>query len=440
MSVSPSDASRTLWRLRAGADKRFRSGHPWVYSNELQESPKGLQPGAPVELQDAGGKFLARGYGNPHSLIAFRALSRDPAIEAPQSEERIGQALARAAAMRARLGFSQVSHRLCFGENDGIPGLVIDRYRLAASQVFAIQAHTAGADRMLAFLPGVLERLVASEKGPEASPWERTAIVIRNDLGVRKLEGLESEEPRLAREVPGLDLERAKIRVTAAAGPAGSGFELEADLLHGQKTGFFLDQSANIQLAVQRLGAMDPKQLPQRELRVLDLCCYAGQWSAQFAKLFRERGIRARFTAVDASASALELAKRNIEAQGGTCEPLKADVLEGLGPLPDRGFDIVICDPPALIKGRKDIPAGTHAYLQLNTQVFRLVAESGFVVSCSCSALLEEEELVRVLSKAAYRNRRFARWIGRGGQAPDHPVLAEFPEGRYLKCWIGYVD
>lgn len=426
-TVRVMSSKRIVWRLRAGADKRFRSGHPWVYSNELQESPKGTDPGAPVELQDAGGKFLARGYGNPHSLIAFRAVSRDPAVEDPLSEERLAELLNGAASMRESVGLGQVSHRLCFGENDGIPGLVIDRFWLASGQVFSVQAHTAGADRLLEKLPRILE---SAANGP-------FAIVIRNDLSVRKLEGLEPQEPRLARELAGVDLSRAKIRVPSASGAAGAWLEMEADLLQGQKTGFFLDQSANIQLAALRLRALKPRH--GRELRVLDLCCYAGQWSAQLAKLLKDQGVPAKFTAVDASAPALELARRNIEAQGGACETLKKDVLVDLGDLPDRSFDVVICDPPALIKGRKDIPAGTHAYLQLNTQVFRLAAPGAFVISCSCSSLLEEEELVRVLSKAAYRNKRVVRWVGRGGQAPDHPVLAEFPEGRYLKCWIGYV-
>jgi 23S rRNA (cytosine1962-C5)-methyltransferase len=118
---------------------------------------------------------------------------------------------------------------------------------------------------------------------------------------------------------------------------------------------------------------------------------------------------------------------------------MKADVLTGLDALKDQDYDLVVCDPPALIKGRKDIPTGTHAYLQLNTQVFRIVKRGGFVVSCSCSGLLEEESFLKVLSKAAYRNKVPVRWIARGSQAPDHPMRIEFPEGRYLKAWIGYV-
>ncbi len=414
----------TQWRLKKGADRRFRSGHPWVYSNELYESPKGLEPGAPVELVDAGGAFLARGYGNPSSLIAFRALSRDPLEQEPMSGAAIHQKLLKARSLREKLGLSACSHRLCFAEADGLPGLIIDRYKLAprspASQVFVVQAHTAGADRML---PAVLEAL-------QQLSTEKCAIIVSNDVAIRKLEGLQPEEPRVALEVPGQDLAHARIVVPSVAGT--DSVEFEVDLVGGQKTGFFLDQLSNIQLAASRLS-----RIARGKIRILDLCCYVGQWSAQLARFYKGQGLEVEVLAVDASSSALSFAKRNIEAQGARCEMLRGDVLKDLTRLEGESFDLVVCDPPALIKGRKDIPQGTHAYLQLNTQAFRLVKEGGAVVSCSCSALLDEDSFERTLSKAAQRNQVKAQWVGRGGQAPDHPVLLEFPEGRYLKAWIG---
>ncbi len=155
------------------------------------------------------------------------------------------------------------------------------------------------------------------------------------------------------------------------------------------------------------------------------------------AQAFKAAGLDVEVTAVDASEKALAFARRNVEAQGASCETLRADVLKDLGSLPAGSFDLVVSDPPALIKGRKDIGPGTHAYLQLNTQVFRLLRKGGGVVTCSCSGLLEEEEFAKAVSKGAARNGAEVRWIGRGMQAPDHPMLLEFPEGRYLKCWIG---
>jgi len=439
----PADKN-AVWKLKSGHDRRFRQGHPWVYSNELTESPKGVEPGTPVELRDATGKFLARGYGNPHSLIAFRAVSRDPSEEQPLSDEGLARRIGSAIRLRASLGLGPYSARWVFGEADGIPGLVIDRYRVKQGQVLAIQAHTAGVDAFLPRIEAILERAIR-ETGPEAGgDWAHTAIVIRNDLSVRKLEGITIEEPRLLRGAPGLDaasLKRIEIQVRPVGAALGAGagdfVPFAVDLFEGQKTGFFLDQAGNIELAAARLAGLRPGAGRSR-LRIIDLCCYVGQWSTQLGRFFQSRGIEVETLLVDASADALALAKANAEKNGVRCETLKADVLGGLDGLEGGAFDLVVCDPPALIKGRKDMPQGKHAYLQLNTQAFRLVRTEGAIVSCSCSALLEEEELLQTLSKAAFRNRRVVRWVGRGAPSPDHPMRAEFPEGRYLKAWVGF--
>jgi 23S rRNA (cytosine1962-C5)-methyltransferase len=421
----------TIWRLNRGLDRRFRAGHPWVYSNELKESPKGLAPGAPVELHDAGGKFLARGYGNPKSLISFRALTRSAENEDALSVAGVVRSLTQSGKLRSSLGMKEVSHRLCFGEADFLPGLVVDRYAIPAGQVFVVQAHTAGADRWVSSISQILEGYVNSEGG--TGDWNRTGIILRNDLSVRKLEGLEEEEPRVIKELSGVNFRDLQILVASAEG--GKPLSFQVDLLKGQKTGFFLDQAANIQLAILRL-----KHLFSKKVRILDLCCYVGQWGAQFARAFTDAGIQVEVVSFDASAQALELARKNALLQGASCESVRGDVLKDLDQFADQSFDIVISDPPALIKNRKDIPAGTHAYLQLATQVFRLVRTGGGVVCCSCSALLEEESFTQVLTKAAVRNQVQVQWIGRGAQSPDHPMLTEFPEGRYLKGWVGRVS
>jgi 23S rRNA (cytosine1962-C5)-methyltransferase len=418
---------RVIWRLKAGMDRRFRAGHPWVYSNELQGSPKGIQPGDPIELHDAGGKFLARGYGSPVSLIAFRALSRDPDFTEPASPAGLHRTLARAAHLRESLGLAYASHRLCFGEADGLPGLVVDRYRLSGgSDVLVAQAHTAGAERMLGALPESLATLL----GPA---WSKARLLVRNDLSVRKLEGLEVEERARALHGTEKGLEESELLIAPVRGSEPT--RMLADLASGQKTGFFLDQSANVRLAAERLAPA----LGTR-VRVLDLCCYVGQWSTQLTRHLKALSpqVRVEVTAFDSSARALELARQNISGAGADCKTTKGDVLEDLAAL-EPGYDVVICDPPALIKGRKDAPQGKHAYLQLNTQALRLVKPGGFIVTCSCSGLLEEEDFLSAIGKAARRNSADLRLIARGAQAPDHPMLPEFPEGRYLKCWIGAV-
>ena len=418
----------TVWRLKAKMDRRFRTGHPWVYSNELGASPKGLEPGAAVELCDASGKYLARGYGNPASLIAFRAMSRDPEEKEPLSLEGITRRVNEATALREGLGLSGVSHRLIFGEADRLPGLIVDRYAVRGAggnaQIFVVQAHTAGMDRAL---PWVIEALTV------LAP--RAGLLIRNDVGVRKLEGLDQASVRIVRDVSGVELKAAKVVV---AGAVGTSLEFNVDLHDGQKTGFFLDQAANVRHAVEifrQLRAGDGS----KTLRILDLCCYVGQWSTQLARAFKNAGVDVEVVGVDASEQALNFAAKNVTAQGARFQAMRGDVLKDLGALKDRSFDLVISDPPAFIKGRKDIPTGTHAYLQLNTQVFRLVRDGGAVVCCSCSSLFEEGVFVETLAKASRRNSRLTQWVARGGQAPDHPVLAEFPEGQYLKAWFGMV-
>jgi 23S rRNA (cytosine1962-C5)-methyltransferase len=424
-----STTERVIWRLKAGLDRRFRSGHPWAYSNELQASPKGIQPGQGIELHDAGGKFLARGYGSPVSLIAFRALTRDESVTDPASAQGIARTLARASSLREGLGLARFSHRLCFGEADRLPGLVVDRYRLESGRdVLVAQAHTAGAERMIGALPEALSVLLGREA------WAKATLIIRNDLPVRKLEGLAEEERATVLHGDASGLEQAEILVEPVRGETPVSFTV--DLKSGQKTGFFLDQSANTRLAA---SLLEPGQ--GQRVRILDLCCYVGQWSSQLARHFTQArpGRKVEVTAFDSSARALELARGNIEGAGASCETVRGDVLEELAGLKTGSYDIVVCDPPALIKGRKDIPQGKHAYLQLNTQAVRLTRPGGFLVSSSCSGLLEEEDFLSALGKAARRNGVDLRLIARGSQSPDHPMLPEFPEGRYLKCWIGSV-
>jgi 23S rRNA (cytosine1962-C5)-methyltransferase len=423
--------NQVIWYLRKGLDRRFRAGHPWVYSNELTESPKGIEPGTPVELRDSRGNFLARGYGNPQSLIAFRALSRDPAQTHPSSIEAITTTLISSGKLRSQLGLNEFSYRLCYGESDGIPGLVIDRYITEFGQVFVVQAHTAGADQICKDILKILEKYVSQSSGTYS--WSQTGVVLRNDISVRKLEGLVENEAKVLKELPKLKLQDSRIRVAPVLG--GAPIQFYVDLLEGQKTGFFLDQFSNIQLAAQRFQSISKKQI-----RILDLCSYVGQWGTQLSRVFREKGIQVEVVAVDASQTALDFARRNIEAEKAKCEILKADVLKNLTSLPAQSFDIVISDPPALIKSRKDIPVGKHAYLQLATQAFRIVQRGGGIVCCSCSALLEEEAFTEVLAKGMLRNQAQVRWVARGSQSPDHPTLMEFPEGRYLKGWIGLVE
>lgn len=426
----------TIWKLKKGLDRRFKSGHPWVYSNELQGSPKGVEPGSKVELQGPGGEFLAYGYGNPQSLIAFREITRAAEDADWDTPQKLTEKLKKQWQERVSLGLEASSFRWIYGEADFLPGLVIDRYRLRTAEVkggeevLVLQAHAAGADRLISKLIECLGVI-----RPQA------AIVVRNDLTHRKLEGLKATDTVIAKTFLGLNetqaielLKNAEIIVR----DTGDGLvAFRTDLFEGQKTGFFLDQIDNIRLTAQILKKAD---LP-KTVRILDLCCYVGQWSAQLTKFLREKGHSVEVTLVDASDKALAFAKKNVETERAqSVTVLKGNVLKDLGDLKSQSYDIVICDPPALITGRKDIPQGKHAYLKLNDEAIRLTAPRGFLVSCSCSQLLTDEDLVAAITKAAHRQNRVFRGITRGVQALDHPLRLEFTEGRYLKAWIGRVE
>ncbi|PIS10076.1 MAG: class I SAM-dependent rRNA methyltransferase [Bdellovibrio sp. CG10_big_fil_rev_8_21_14_0_10_47_8] len=424
----------TVWRLRTGADRRIRGGHPWTFSNELAESPKGHTPGAPVVLLDAKGGFLASGYGNPHSLIAFRALSFKSQEQEVCETEYLQRQLVKTWWQRHRLGFKS-SFRWCYGEGDFLPGLVIDRYLVHQNgqmgQVFAVQILTAGMSAILQEPTSFFENLVQEikEKNLSDFSWEQTAVVLRNDVQVRRLEGLEIEAPRVLKTIEGMNLSEIDIEIKNQV-------LMTTDLIEGQKTGFFLDQAHNISLLCDQLKTME---FPEGIVRVLDLCCYVGQWSTQITHVLQARGLKVEVTAVDVSDHALSFAAKNIERQGAVVNIRNLDVLKDLGSLPDRYFDVVIADPPAFIKAKKDVPTGRHAYLKLNTSAFKMVRKGGLVASCSCSGLFEEAEMIDVIRKAISRGENEARCIQHGGHSADHPVLLAFREGFYLKMFVHHV-
>jgi len=424
----------TVWRLRRGADRRIRGGHPWIFSNELSESPKGHTPGAPVVLLDEKGGFIAAGYGNPKSLIAFRALSFDSREAEPCTTEFLISRLAKTWWQRKSLGF-QASFRLCYGEGDFVPGLVIDRYLVhqngKTAQVLAVQILTAGISESIKNPTSFFEELIQTVNEREITNfnWENTAIVLRNDVQIRRLEGLEPQDATVIKDIPGFDLTNIDIEINNKV-------LMATDLIEGQKTGFFLDQAYNISLLCNQLEKMEFKT---DTVKILDLCCYVGQWSTQITRTLMARGLKVEVSAVDVSKKALEFAKSNIERQGAVVNVRELDVLKDLGSFPDRYFDVVIADPPAFIKAKKDVPTGRHAYLKLNTSAFKLVKKGGLVVSCSCSGLFEESEMKETLQKALRRGENEARCILHGGHSPDHPVLLAFSEGFYLKMFVHHV-
>lgn len=407
-----------IWRLKREAEKRFHGGHPWVYSNELMESPKGLPPGDEVLLKDAGGeKTLARGYGNPHSLIAFRALTRNPR-EAGESLEMVLETRLRTAwEWRVRHGLESASFRWAYAESDGVPGLILDRFLLeGGKQVIVAQPQTAGAERWIEALEALIPKIAG-----EAS------IVIRGDAGARTLEGIPARETKVIQGEGDLSSVFIQIRNTE---PKKPNLLFAADLLSGQKTGFFLDQTAHIQAAANLFQAG-----PRKRVRVLDLFSHAGQWGILLGKAFQDRGLQVEVVAMDSSQKALELAKAGFQKNGIQGSTIKADLLESFQGPPGGAFDLVICDPPALIPSKKDLANGVRAYRKVFGKAWSLVAPGGSMVASSCSYHMDRVLFRQALSRAigedphAFLELRGGNW--------DHPGILGFPEADYLKlAWV----
>jgi 23S rRNA (cytosine1962-C5)-methyltransferase len=397
---SAQSAARVL-RLKRGEERRLAAGHLWVFSNEVDAASTPLSafaPGAVAELRSHRDAFLGYVYVNPRALICARILSRDAAQ--PVGRELIERRLALALALRERLGDARYC-RWVFGESDLSPGLVLDRY----GELVVGQIATAGMEALKHDVAAAVRRVA----NPAGLFW-------KNDSAARDLEQL----PRCA--------EVAFGEVPAEVEVVESGLSFAAPLADGQKTGWFYDQSAN-RARFRRYVA--------RGARVLDVCCYAGAWAVTAL----HQGA-ARALCVDSSPLALEFAarnaRRNTRGNGGTLEVLHADAFDALKTLGAQGaqFDVVVLDPPAFIKRKKDIGPGQAAYRKLNQLALALLADEGLLVSCSCSYHLAADELLDAIQSAARHGGRFIQVLEAGGQSPDHPVHPAIPETRYLKAFF----
>jgi len=393
-------------RLRRGEERRLRAGHLWIFSNEIDTSQTPLtsfEPGQLVTVQDQRGQTLGTAYLNPSTLIAARLLSRqDEKIDVDWFAAKLRRALS----WRERL-YRSPHYRWVYGESDGLPGLVLDRF----GDVIVGQLTTAG----MSLQQGVIEEAVRRVLNPRVLLW-------KNDGGARALEGL----PEEVRAAWGDPPERVEVIESAAD---GGQLSFETELGEGQKTGWFYDQAFNRSQLARFMTA---------GARVLDVCCYAGGWAATAAA----RGA-SRIDCVDASAAALERAQANVarQARSGASAEFFAhrgdafDVLTQLAKTGER-YDVVVVDPPAFIKRRKDIPQGEAAYRKLNQLALRVLADEGLLISCSCSYHLAIEALQTAIQSAARHVDRAVQIVYQGMQSPDHPVHPAIPETRYLKSFF----
>ncbi|MFC1500408.1 class I SAM-dependent rRNA methyltransferase [Candidatus Zixiibacteriota bacterium] len=385
--------------IKKGHDRRVLKGHPWIFSNELAASPADRVPGELVRVHDSKGRFLGTGYVNPHSLIAVRMLRRsEGAIDEQYLAGRIDTALA----LRDRIYPGEDAVRLIYSESDGLPGLVVDRY----GDHLAVQVTTAGMELLL---PGILDHL-------EMRTGAR-CIVARNDIGIRKLEGLEECVEILRGEVdPALEV-------------SYEGLQLNVDLLGGQKTGLFLDQRDNQRTLLSWCSRGE----------VLDCYCYQGIWALQALRYGASQ-----VTGIDSSADALTRAAAHADANdlADRAEWVRDEVLEALKGFRAEGrtFDFVIVDPPAFVRSRKHLKAGLRGYLDLNRKALETVSPGGILVTCSCSQHVQPEAFLETVSHAAGLAGRHVRVLTALGQSRDHPPLLAAPETSYLKCLALHVE
>jgi 23S rRNA (cytosine1962-C5)-methyltransferase len=382
-------------RLRKNQDRRLRTGHPWVFSNEIEEYVGPVEDGDILDVLDQRGAFLGRGYVNRASLIAVRLLTRGrDEVDAAFFRKRFERALA------YREGFypGDTAMRVVNAEGDALPGLVVDRY----ADVLSVGIHTLGMDRRRELIREALEE-----------QFQPRSIVLRADSPIRELENLPLERRLWSGE------EGVTPEVVVG------GLRFVVDPLEGQKTGLFLDQRDNRKRLAGRVAGR----------RVLDVFSSTGGWAAAALGYGASEA-----TLVESSRPAMDLAERNLRLNGFLDRSRLVhgdafDFLRELGRGSER-FGAIVLDPPALVKKRNHLAKGLRTYQELNRLAMVLLEEGGWLFTSSCSHPVTQEDLRHVVSQAAREAKRPFRLVEWGFQSLDHPVLLAAPETAYLKCAV----
>ena len=377
--------------------------HPWVFSGAIKQIPEGLECGMPVALCDENGRFIAQGYFNSYSQIAVRLWSFDEKEEVNQEffDRRIKAALA----LRENfvLDKNTDSCRIIYGENDFLPGLIVDKY----ADYLSVQFHNRGIEF---WKEQILTALVKI--------FKPKGIYERSDVKVRGIEGAEKKSGLLHGKIP----EKVEIKE--------NGCKFWVDIMTGQKTGFFLDQRDK-RLALQKYV---------KGKKVLNCFSYTGGFSVYASKANAKK-----IVSVDSSAPAIEMAKENFKLNKldlKKADFVVADVKEYLGrqETADEKFDVIILDPPAFIKDRHKIQEGLLGYRKINEAAIRLLSSGGILVSASCSAHLSLPDFRRMLANSAGRAGKNLQILETFTHGIDHPEIAAYNEGEYLKVIFALVS
>ncbi|MGA8599493.1 MAG: class I SAM-dependent rRNA methyltransferase [Bryobacteraceae bacterium] len=378
-------------RVNGKAVSRIESGHLWVFSSDVIDRGSAA-PGDAVRIVDARGRSLGTAHYSSTSQIALRLLSRRGE---PIDREFVRCRILAAENHRKLVVRDSEAYRLVHAEGDLLPGLVIDRYR----NYFIVQLLDQGMDRVREDIAAILKDLFAP-----------TGIVARNDVAARAKEDLPLEVAMLAGDVS----ESVPVRM--------NGLAWHVDLLHGQKTGIFLDQRENY-MAVRGYASG----------RALDCFAATGGFAMHLASQCES------VEAVDSSGAALEIAETNARANRlDNITFTRADVLDYLPQLVSarKRYSLVVVDPPAFTKSRGAIEGAVRGYKEINLRALRLLESRGILVSCSCSHHMSEARLLEIVAAAALDCGKQLRVLERRTQSRDHPILLTVPETHYLKCLI----
>ncbi len=385
--------------LKPGRDRSVRNFHPWIFSGAIDRVEGQVAGGDSVDVHDAAGAFLARGFYSAGSQIRCRLLTWQP--ESIDREFFRGSISAALALRRQRLSPDTDAYRLMNAEGDGLPGLIIDRY----AEVAVMQCNTMGIDMRKKEIATLAQEMLRLE-----GIWERSQGVARREDGL----------PPAVGTLHG-NVKEGLIEIRE------NGHRFEVDIREGQKTGFFLDQRENRQWVKELAGGR----------HVLNCFAYTGAFS-----VYAAAGGAARVVSVESSSPALERAKRHLQMNDISCAAedfVLADVFAFLRATRQH-FDFIILDPPAFAHHQREVETAARAYKDVNLQAMKRLASGGLLLSCSCSQPLTPELFQKTLFAAAADAKRRVRIIGQRGHAADHPISLFHPEGRYLQAWLLYVE
>ncbi len=388
--------------------KRIADGHPWIYDNEIVTAPENIEDGSLTDIFTEKHRFIGTGFYNSNSKIRIRIISRNAndKFDADFWRRRVEHAYSyRKTVMRPE---DLLCCRLIFGEADLFPGLTVDRFNnLLSVQILSLGIEK-NRDVILDSIIDILEK--------DGRPVE--GIFLRNDVNIRVLEGMTEEK--------GWYWHKGENPPSPITQITENGIIYSVDVENGQKTGFFLDQKYNRQAAARLAHGRN----------VMDCCTHTGSFALNAAKAGA-----AHVHAVDVSASAIEMARKNAEANGlsDIMSFETADVFDALRSrleAHDKTFDYIILDPPAFTKSRKTVGSAKKGYLELNTLAMRLLPRGGYLATCSCSHFMTEKLFIEMLNEAAHDAGVSLRQIECRQQCADHPILMSVEETNYLKFFL----